>query len=581
MDNYNLYSWLKNEVAKSLYNNFGLDNFDHTSVVIEVPKQKEHGDLSTNIAMVLAKNLSKNPREIAEILVNDLSKNNNIDSVSVAGPGFLNFKFTNDFWSKILQEIINSGENYGKSNIGENIKVNLEFVSANPTGPLHIGHARGAVYGDALARIMEYCNYEVCREYYVNDAGGQIEVLAKSAYLRYKEALTGEVVTIPEGLYPGEYLKELGSELADEFSSKLLDMDFEEAINVISVRAVEFNLKKIKEDLSNLAIKHDVFSSEKTLSDANKIKDAVDYLINKNLILDGVLPAPKGEKTDDWHERVQPLFKSTEFGDDQDRAILKQDGSYTYFAGDIGYAYDKIQRGFIRNIIVLGADHAGYVKRMQAIYNSLSDGNSYAEIKLCQLVNFIENGQPVKMSKRAGSFTTVNDVINELGADIIRFMMLTRKNDIILDFDLDLAKDHSKDNPVFYVQYAQVRANSVLENCKLNFAEAYEIFNSKNYNLSQLKVEKEISLIKLLAQFPKIIESACISCEVHKLPYYLQNLASEFHSFWNIGKDDEDLRFIIYDNKEVTAARIALVMTVRNIIRIGLGIMGVKYIEKM
>jgi len=581
MDNFNIFTWLKELLTEIVNQQYALKKEIIDSIAIEVPKDPSHGDLSTNAAMILASHLKANPRQIAATLSEKFAEVLGIAEVSVAGPGFINFTFNKNIWHKVLSGILVVKENYGKSEIGQRRKVNIEYVSANPTGPMHIGHARGAVYGDALARVMDYCGFEVVKEYYINDAGNQVNVLAETAYLRYKQAVTDKEIIIPEGYYPGEYLIPVGQKLADIYGDSLLTKNKEEYLPLVKKVTLEMMLEQIKADLAKLNIFHDVFFSENSLHTENMVKPALEKLKSAGLIYEGKMPAPKGIKDDEWQERDQLLFKSTDFGDDLDRPLQKSDGTWTYFASDIAYAASKIARGFLQNIVVLGADHGGYVKRLQAVYESLSEGKASVEVKLCQLVNFIENGQPVKMSKRAGSFTTVRDVIDEVGNDILRFVMLTRKNDMILDFDLDLVKEQSKDNPVFYVQYGQVRANSVLNNCLEHFPEAFEIFKDKKYDINLLSTNIELNLIKQLALWPKLLEGVAQTGEVHRIPYYLQSIASYFHSFWNQGKEQEDLRFVVYGNKELTAARMALVEATKDVIRCGLKLIGVSPVEKM
>lgn len=623
----NIYQSLKALIIEAALESNQLSERELNSISIEIPKEKAHGDVSTNAAMIIAASLKQKPIDIAKNIVGKLANLDYIENISVAGPGFINFKFKPEFWQKVLSGIINSAIDYGKNNIGEGVRVNIEFVSANPTGPMHIGHSRGAIYGDVLSRVMQYSGYEVVKEYYVNDAGSQIDTLVKSAHLRYREAF-GESITIPAGYYPGEYLKVLAEDIKGKFGDRFLGIDrhceepslrrgnpglnpaqqqsylelassqnisagssrfAQDDVTITNDDASEFKqividsmLNLIKTDLAELGIYHDIFFSEASLgkTEVNLIEKSVDFLKSKDLVYEGRLERPKGEDDPDWEDREQLLFKSTEFGDDQDRSITKSDGSWTYFAGDIGYAMSKINRGFTRNIIILGADHSGYVKRIKAVYKALSESKASVDVTLCQMVNFIEDGKPIKMSKRAGSFTTVADVIREVGPDILRFIMLTRKNDIILDFDLDLVKTHSKENPVFYVQYAQVRAGSVLKNAAENFPEIYQSFKNKKYNLAMLKTNVELEIIRDLSLFPKIISSCAQTGEIHKIAYYLQAISASFHSLWNLGKEDEEYKFITED-KEVSSARLALVEVVSKVIRIGLQLIGVKPLEKM
>lgn len=549
---------------------------------IEIPKDTLNGDLATNIAMVIASKQNINPREIAIKFKELLSPLPYIASIEVAGPGFINFTLKAEEWHNSIKDILLDKDEFFKVDVGNNQKINIEYVSANPTGPMHIGHARGAVYGDALARILSATGYQVTKEYYVNDAGSQIEDLAKTAILRYQEALTKEKITIPEGLYPGEYLINVGEGLVQEYGDKLLTMSDQERNEIVKEYTVEKMLDLIRDDLKDLGIEHEVFFSEKSLHDSKKIDVVVELLNKMGLIYEGQLPPPKGGKNnDDWDSRVQRLFKSTDFGDSQDRSIEKADGSWSYFASDLAYAKDKIDRGFERLVYVLGADHSGYIKRIEAIVKALGDQKIEVDVKICQLVNFVHNGESVKMSKRKGSFTSVRDVTREVGKDIIRFMMLTRKNDAPLDFDLVKVKEQSKDNPVFYVQYAHVRSISILSKAKELMPEAYDQFLGNNYNLSLLSTEEEIEMIKLLASWSKVMEASAKYFEPHRIAFYLINLASRFHALWNFGKENNDYRFLIEDNIELTKSRLALAKSIEKIIKVGFEIIGVTPIDKM
>ncbi|MCC2646332.1 MAG: arginine--tRNA ligase [Rickettsiaceae bacterium] len=575
-----IYSKLKTAIIECINKLYSSDEVDIKSLTVESPKDPLHGDLATNAAMILGGQLKKSPRDIAAALKIALSEIDYISHVEIAGPGFINFTLKPIIWQDSLKDILRNGVSYGDSKIGNKIKVNVEFVSANPTGPMHIGHARGAVYGDALARLLQKAGFEVVKEYYMNDYGGQIDVLAKSAYIRYLEFAKNEQIEIPAGLYPGDYLIPVGEALYKEYGKNFIDAQEEEYLLLIKQFAIEKMMELIKQDLEDLGIKHDVFFSEKTLHDSGNIDKAVDELKAKDLVYKGMLEAPKGKLPDDWEEREQLLFKSTIYGDDQDRPLQKSNGQWTYFAADVAYTRDKLERGFESLILVLGADHGGYVKRLEAIAKAF-DPNVKLEVKIGQLVNFIKDGEPVKMSKRAGTFTTVRDVINEVGKDIIRFIMLTRKNDAVMDFDLDKVKEQSKDNPVFYVQYAHVRTKSILENAKNQLEEAYLKFYKGNYDLTLLESEEEMHLIKTLASWPKTIESAAIQAEPHRIAFYLQNLASEFHSLWNLGKEKEFYRFIIVDNIELTTARLALAKAIQIVISSGLEVLGVKALDRM
>ncbi len=559
-----------------------IDSTEHSDgIAVEIPKDSQNGDLSTNAAMILAPKIKSSPKDIAIKLKTSLETLPYISKIEIAGPGFINFTIKSIEWQNSLIEILKKGKNYGANNVGSGIKVNVEYASPNPTGPMHIGHARGAVYGDALSRLLIQCGYEVTKEYYVNDAGAQVLDLARSTFLRYKEYCTGEAANIPAGLYPGEYLIPVGVKLATEYGDKFLHQKEEEYLPVIKKFAITEMLKVIKADLLEIGVAHEVFFSEQSLHDENKVAGTIDRLTKLGLIYEGILPPPKGKVHEEWDARPQLLFKSTEFGDDQDRALQRSDGSWTYFAGDIAYTADKISRGFDNLIFVLGADHGGYVKRIEAVVKSLSDGKVTSDVKLCQLVNYVENGVPVKMSKRSGNFTTVKDVVREVGKDIVRFMMLTRKNDVILDFDLIKVTQQSKDNPVFYVQYAYVRANSVIANAKEQLPESYKTFCDNNYDLSLLSSEEELQLIKLLASWPRVLEGAARYFEPHRIAFYLQNLASTFHSLWNLGKENNDYRFIITDKPDLTASRLALLRAMAHVIDSGFDIIGIDALEKM
>ena len=575
----NIYNTLKGDLVKIVQSLYKVD--DIASIVLESPKDPLNGDLSTNAAMVLANKIQKTPREIAMELKEVLAAVSYIAHIEIAGPGFINFTIQSSVWQQNLLAIFDEGYKYGFNNIGKSLKVNVEYVSANPTGPMHIGHARGAVYGDVLANLLKACGYDVTKEYYINDAGSQIDALVRTALLRYQEVALNQTLEIPEGLYPGDYLIPVGEKLHKTYEDKLLTMPEAESLKLIRKFVIDEMMEIIRTDLKTMGIEHEVFFSEQSLHDNKSIDKVVELLKAKNLVYRGTLPPPKGKVQDDWVPKEQLLFRTTEFGDDQDRAIQKADGSWSYLAPDIAYAEDKIARGFEQIIIVLGADHSGYVKRMEAIVRSLSGGKVGVEIKLCQLVNYIENGDLVKMSKRAGTFTTVRDVVNEVGKDIIRFIMLTRKNDIGLDFDLVKVKEQSKDNPVFYVNYAYVRALSIVKNASESLPEAMKIFENKKCDTSLLAFEEEIQLMKLLASWPRTLEGSATHFEPHRIAFYLQNLAASFHALWNLGKENNDYRFVIESNPELTAARLLLTTCVKNVIHAGLDVIGVKPLDKM
>ena len=548
---------------------------------VELPKNPEHGDLSTNIAMLIAKSLSKSPMEVAELISAQLATLPYISKVNVAAPGFINISFKNEVWLKTLAEIIKQDINFGDNNLGNNEAINIEFVSTNPTGPMHIGHSRGAIYGDTLAELMKKSGYKVTKEYYINDAGNQIDILAKSAYIRYLQELGDAIESIPEGLYPGDYLIPVGKLLYKQFGVTLKNMAENERLEIIKKIAIDEMMKLIKTDLAELGVKHDVYFSEKTLHEENKITQLVDMLEKKHLVYRGVLAPPKGKITEDWEEREQLLFKTTDFGDDIDRALKKSNGEWTYAAADIAYMQNKIDRGFKKITMVLGADHLGYKKRMQAAAIALGGDKIEFEIKFCQLVNLFKNGQPFKMSKRKGNFITVEDVLEEVDKDIVRFYMLTRRNDQVLDFDFDKVKEQSKDNPVFYVQYANARINSILKNAHEQNPDFTRRLNDGNYDLTLLKNPFEIQLIKMMANWTKTIELACIHQEPHRIAFFLIELASEFHSFWNKGGEDPSLRFIILDNFETSLSRLVLAKAVKIIIGSGLKIFNVSPVDHM
>lgn len=548
---------------------------------LEIPKDPLNGDVSTNIAMIAAAKTGVNPRELSLKLKEELLTIPYVAHVEVAGPGFINFTIKSEKWHDCIQSILNDDEEFWKVDIGNGEKINIEYVSANPTGPMHIGHARGAVYGDALANILNSCGYRVTKEYYINDAGSQVDTLLESAYLRYKEAIDGLSIEIPAGLYPGEYLKPIGQKLVNQFKDTLLSMDTKQIKPLIKKIVLEEILKLIKADLADLGVFHEVFFSEESLHEGGKIKHAIDLLTDKKLIYKGALPPPKGKIDENWQEKEQLLFKSTDFGDDQDRPIQKSDGTWSYLAADFAYALDKINRGYDTLVYILGADHSGYVKRIKGVVNALSDGNVKGDVRICQLVNFVKNGQQLKMSKRSGNFMTVRDVVNEVGKDIVRFIMLTRKNDISLDFDFDKVKEQSKDNPVFYVQYAYVRTRSIISNAFETVPEAYNKFANKEFDLSLLNTEEEIQLIKMLASWPKQLASAAIAFEPHRIAYYLLDVASSLHSLWNLGKEDNQYRFNIEDNIELTASRLALAESIRKVIAQGFSLIGVTAMDKM
>ncbi len=557
---------------------------DISRIVVEPPRDPSHGDLATNAAMVLAKGAGMKPRDIAEKIAAALEGDPDIAAAEVAGPGFINIRLEPGFWAAFLASVLKAGEGYGRSDLGGNVKVNVEYVSANPTGPMHVGHCRGAVVGDALAGLLDFAGYDVTREYYINDAGSQVDVLARSAFLRYREALGEDIGTIPEGLYPGDYLKPVGAALAERYGEELLAMDEADWLPIVKDITIDAMMEMIRGDLAALSVHHDVFFSERSLvgNGKNRVEEAIRDLRDRDLIYVGTLPPPKGQLPDDWEDREQTLFRSTDFGDDVDRALLKSDGSYTYFASDIAYHYDKYLRGFGYQIDVLGADHGGYVKRMQAAVKAITGGEGKLEIKLCQLVKLFRGGEPVKMSKRSGEFVTLRDVVDEVGVDPVRFMMLYRKNDAPLDFDFQKVTEQSRDNPVFYVQYAHARIASV-------FRQADEAFAGSDFGpealcaapLDLLTDEGELALAAKIAEWPRLVEAAAEAQEPHRIAFYLYELASALHGQWNRGKDLPQLRFINADRSDLTTARLALVYCAKLVIRAGLGILGVGAPDEM
>ncbi|MCI5050381.1 MAG: arginine--tRNA ligase [Rickettsiales bacterium] len=557
------------------------DHVKMNGVTLEPPKDPSHGDMATNAAMVLAGQAKCKPRDLAEKIAEKLQAIDVVESVEIAGPGFINLRLAGSAYYQVLSHILEVGVRFGDSAIGNGHRINVEYVSANPTGPLHIGHARGAVYGDALAQLLQKAGYDVTREYYINDAGAQVDVLARSVYLRYREAC-GETIEIPEGLYPGEYLKPVGAALKQAHGDALMNQDEAEWLSVVKPFAIDAMMDLIREDLKGLGIEQDVFTSEKSLHENGAIEKAIAKLDGMGLMYRGVLEPPKGKLPDDWEAREQLLFKSTEYGDDVDRALQKPDDSYTYFAADLAYAQDKIDRGFETLVYMLGADHGGYKKRMEAAIDALSERQVKSDIKLCQLVHLFKDGEPVKMSKRAGNFETVRDVVEAVGKDIIRFMMLTRKNDMVMEFDLDKVKEQSKDNPVFYVQYCHARAKSLLRLAVEQASDA--LAASENIGIDDLGLlnsDAELALIRLMASYPRQVEAAARSNEPHRIAYFLQELASHFHGFWNLGQGEQELRFILPDQPKLTAARLALARAVALVVASGLEILGVQPVEEL
>lgn len=551
---------------------------DASRVVVEPPRDPSHGDLATNAALVLAKEARMNPRALADLLVADLQDDPRVTKVDVAGPGFINIRLAPEVLHQVLRAVVVDSEGFGRSGQGAGAAVNVEYVSANPTGPMHVGHGRGAVFGDALSSLLGFAGYKVTREYYINDAGAQVDVLARSAHLRYREALGEEIGAIPEGLYPGDYLKPVGERLAREHGKSLLDKPESEWLPLVREVSINAMMDMIRTDLAALNIRHDVFFSERALQQDNggEVAKTIEELRARDLVYMGRLPPPKGQKDEDWEDREQLLFRATAFGDEVDRPLLKSDGSFTYFASDIAYHRSKFERGFANMIDVWGADHGGYVKRMQAAVKAVTDNKGDLDVKLCQLVKLLRGGEPVKMSKRAGDFVTLRDVVDEVGRDAVRFMMIFRKNDATLDFDLAKVVEQSKDNPVFYVQYAHARCASVFRQAAEAFPDAkFSAEELEKADLSILSDEAEMDLIHRIAQYPRMIEAAAEAHEPHRVAFYLYDVASAFHSLWNKGKDLPQLRFVNQTDKESTKARLALVHALRGVLASGLAILGV------
>ncbi|MBV7379661.1 arginine--tRNA ligase [Maritimibacter dapengensis] len=546
------------------------EGLDFANVAVEPPRDPAHGDMATNAAMVLAKPAGAKPRDIADALAVKLAADDRVASADVAGPGFLNLRLDASVWSGLVEAILVEGD-YGQSQMGQGAKVNVEYVSANPTGPLHVGHTRGAVFGDALASLLEYAGHDVTREYYINDGGAQVDVLARSVYLRYLEA-HGQEVAFEDGTYPGDYLIEVGEALKAKVGDKFVGKGEQFWLDEVREFATEKMMDLIRADLAALGVEMDVFFSEKSLYGTGRIEAAIEDLEGKGLIYKGTLEPPKGKLPEDWEPREQTLFKSTDYGDDVDRPIMKSDGAWTYFAPDIAYHFDKVSRGFDQLIDVFGADHGGYVKRMKAAVAALSGDRVPLDIKLTQLVKLYKNGEPFKMSKRAGTFVTLRDVVDEVGPDVTRFIMLTRKNDAPLDFDFDKALEQSKDNPVFYVQYANARCHSVLRKAADLGARA---------GVPLLADSAEFAVAQKLAEWPRVVEIAARTHEPHRIAFYLYDLASEFHTLWNKGNDDASLRFVQDSDSAATEGKIALPKAVSVVISAGLGILGVTPLEEM
>jgi arginyl-tRNA synthetase len=583
----NLYSHFRGEIVAALENLSRAGKLpaglDLSKVTAEPPRESAHGDVSTNAGLVLAKAAGRKPRDIAELLLGEIKTHAEVEGAEIAGPGFINLRLKSGFWRNQLAGIVREGEAYGTSTIGQGRPVNVEYVSANPTGPMHVGHCRGAVVGDALAALFARTGYKVTREYYINDAGAQVDQLARSVHLRYREALGETIDAIPEGLYPGEYLKPVGEALAKRDGRKWLGKPEDEWLAPVRGYAIDAMMALIKEDLAMLGVRHDVFSSERhDIVEKGRVTEVAEDLRRRDLVYTGVLEPPKGMKPEDWEPRPQLLFRATKFGDDVDRPLQKSDGSWTYFAADMAYHLDKYRRGFTRMIDVWGADHGGYVKRMTAAVRALSEDHATLEVKLTQLVNLFDKGEPVRMSKRAGTFVTLRDVIDEVGSGVVRFIMLTRKHDQHLDFDFAKVQEQSKDNPVFYVQYAHARTRSAMRQAEAAFPGIDLATNAlAAAKLERLQDADELALIRSMAGWPRLLESAAETGEPHRVAFYLYDLASTFHSLWTRGKDETALRFVVADDRELTLARLALVRGVGTVIASGLRLIGVEPVEEM
>ncbi len=553
------------------------------AIKAEPPRDPTHGDVATNAAMVLARSLRRPSSSIAEELAPRIGALEGVAEVTVAGPGFINMRLADGFLHARLAEILTTGPDYGRSTMGGGERVNVEYVSANPTGPMHVGHVRGAVVGDALANLLEKAGFSVTREYYINDAGAQVDTLARSVHLRYREALGEDIAAIPDGLYPGEYLKPVGRALAERYGARFRDAPESEWLDLFKRHAVERMMEMIRDDLAALGITHEVFFSERSLHESGAIEAAIAELKRRGLVYRGVLEPPKGKKPEDWEPREQLLFRATAFGDDVDRPLVKSDGSYTYFAADIAYHWDKIRRGFSQLVDIWGADHGGYVKRMTAAIRALGGETVRFDVLLCQMVRLFRAGQPVKMSKRAGTFVTLREVVDEVGRDVVRFMMLTRKNDAQLDFDFEKVKEQTRDNPVFYVQYAHARSHSARRKAGELFPALQDVNPATlaEAPLDLLTRPGERQLILQLLAWPRVVEAAAGAHEPHRIAFYLYDLAAAFHSLWNLGNDDPAARFVLPNDERLTRARLALVTAVGTVIASGLRVLGVTPLAEM
>lgn len=577
----NIINHYRDNIENILLKEFALEKSDLKNISFEFPKDTSLGDLSTNASMVLSGKLKKPPQEIASKIINLIENNPDFENVQIAGKGFININLKKDIWWNLLPEILKEKNHYGDTDYGKNEKINLEYVSANPTGPLHVGHTRGAVFGDTLANILKKVGYSVCKEYYVNDAGEQIDKLAQSVFMRYKEACGEDIDEIPEGLYPGTYLKSVGEDLKIQFKDSLIKAEKEDWLPIVKEFSIKSMLSVIRKDLNSLGINHDVFTSENKLLNDGHVQEVFNEMHKADLLYEGETPPPKGVKKSEWSKKKHILFKSKSFGDDEDRVVKKHDGSWTYFMPDIAYHKDKFNRGFNKMINIWGADHSGYISRVTSAVDAVTKSKSTLEVKVCQLVRLMRGGNVVKMSKRSGSFITLRDLVEEVGSDAVRFMMVTRKNDAPLDFDYDLVKEQTKDNPIFYVQYAHARISSIIR--KVEDEKLFSIDENfvDNTNLTLLSNYHDIELIKIISNFPRIIEQAAIYREPHRIAFYLRDIASSFHSYWNLGNEDNNLKVLNIDNLEETRSRLALIMSVKITISEGLRLLGINALDEL
>jgi arginyl-tRNA synthetase len=577
----NIINHYRDNIENILLKEFALEKDDLKNISFEFPKDTSLGDLSTNASMVLSGKLKKPPQEIASKIINLIENNSDFENVQIAGKGFININLKKDIWWNLIPEILKEKNHYGDTDYGKNEKINLEYVSANPTGPLHVGHTRGAVFGDTLVNILKKVGYSVCKEYYVNDAGEQIDKLAQSVFMRYKEACGEDIDEIPEGLYPGTYLKSVGEDLKIQFKDSLIKAEKEDWLPIVKEFSIKSMLSVIRKDLNSLGINHDVFTSENKLLNDGHVLEVFNEMHKADLLYEGETPPPKGVKKSEWSKKKHILFKSKSFGDDEDRVVKKHDGSWTYFMPDIAYHKDKFNRGFNKMINIWGADHSGYISRVTSAVDAVTKSKSTLEVKVCQLVRLMRGGNVVKMSKRSGSFITLRDLVEEVGSDAVRFMMVTRKNDAPLDFDYDLVKEQTKDNPIFYVQYAHARISSIIR--KVEDEKLFSIDENfvDNTNLTLLSNYHDIELIKIISNFPRIIEQAAIYREPHRIAFYLRDIASSFHSYWNLGNEDNNLKVLNIDNLEETRSRLALIMSVKITISEGLRLLGIKALEEL